>query len=73
MRRFQARDGALWDVTVGRESWGKLLLLFAPRAGGGVRQSVLPHQTVLAAERALAGMSGEELREHLDRALPWSG
>lgn len=33
MRSFSDADGTLWDVVVGRESYGIVVALFFPRAG----------------------------------------
>jgi hypothetical protein len=71
MRRLTDASGAEWDVTIGRESWGTLVLLFVPRAGGGARQAVMKAETQLAAERRLQEMSEEELQERLATATPW--
>jgi len=71
MRRLTDASGAEWDVTIGRESWGTLVLLFVPRTGGGPRQSVMKAETQLAAEQRLQEMSEGELRERLEAATPW--
>ena len=73
MRRLTDASGAEWDVTVGRESWGTLVLLFVPRAGGAPRQSVMKAETQLAAEQRLHEMSESELVERLEASAPWGG
>ena len=75
MRRFQARYSGAgeqpWEVVVGRESWGTLVLLFTPLAGGDVRKSVLAAETPLAAETELGAMTDDQLRVSLDSSSPW--
>jgi hypothetical protein len=56
---------------VGRESWGTLVLLFTPLAGGDVRKSVLAAETPLAAETELGAMTDDQLRVRLDSSSPW--
>ena len=70
MRTFRY-DGEMWDVALGRESWGTLVLLFAPARGGDVRKSVLTAETSLAAETELGAMTDDELRGRLASASPW--
>jgi hypothetical protein len=42
MRRFPGPDGRVWEVVVGRESWGVFVALFIPVEGGQpVRQTTL--------------------------------
>lgn len=62
MRDFLDPAGRRWDVTVGKESWGTLVLLFAAREGGEVRRSVLREETARDAGLALAAMTDEELQ-----------
>ena len=71
MRGFHDSAGAAWDVTTGKESWGTQVLLFAPRAGGAPRKTVLAVETAFEAERMLDAMSDEELRERLAESVPW--
>jgi len=71
MRRLTDASGTEWDVTIGRESWGTLVLLFVPRVGGGPRQSVMAAETQLAAEQRLQEMSETELESRLEDAKPW--
>ena len=72
MRGFEDAGGARWDVTTGKESWGTLVLLFTPRAGGEPRKSVLTVETAYEAERALDGMSDDDLRARLAASVPWA-
>ncbi len=71
MRSFSDEAGHGWDVAVGRGSWGAVVLLFAPRAEGGVRVAPLASETVRDAERELAEMSEQGLREQLAASRPW--
>lgn len=72
MRRFQDAAGLTWDVTTGKESWGTLVLLFAPRDGGGPRKLVLAVETSFEAERVLNALSDDELRDRLAESVPWA-
>jgi hypothetical protein len=73
MRSVTDTEGGTWDVTVGRESWGGVMLLFAPKGGGEVRVADLATNEVLEAERQLAQLSDEKLLRLLASARPWSG
>lgn len=70
MRPFVA-DGETWEVVIGRESWGTLVLLFTPARGGDVKKSVLLAETPLAAETELGAMTDDELRARLVASSPW--
>ncbi len=72
MRGFADPEGRYWDATIGKESWGTLLILFVPRDGGVPRKSVLLVETTFDAERELEHMSEEELRRRLAEAQPWT-
>ena len=71
MRRFVGEDGQEWEVMVGKESWGTLVLLFSPPSGGNVRKAVIAAETARAAHAELDAMSDETLRAHLASASPW--
>jgi hypothetical protein len=71
MRDFEDGDGTRWDVTVGKESWGTLTLLFSRRRGREVRTYTLAEETPMAAERLLGELTDAELRERLTEAVPW--
>jgi hypothetical protein len=71
MRRFSAKDGALWDAVIGHESWGTFVVLFAPVAGGETRKITLAEDTALAAETKLDAKSDDELRALLGESGPW--
>ncbi|MDT8342540.1 MAG: hypothetical protein RQ751_13600 [Longimicrobiales bacterium] len=71
MRRFTDRDGAAWEVVVGRESWGLLVALFVPADGSRtVRQAPLSSADHGAAEAELDRMGPEGLQRLLDDAAP---
>lgn len=72
MRRFSDGEGRVWDVVVGRESFGAFLALFIPAAGnpGGNRQSMLAAQSRGAADAELGAMSDGDLSELLQRSEP---
>lgn len=73
MRTIADSQGRDWDVTVGKESYGTLVLIFALRPGGDIRRAELQALNALEAERELGAMSDAELREELGRAAPWGG
>ena len=73
MRDFEDEGGTRWDVTVGKESWGTLTLLFSRRRGREVRTLTLSEETPMAAERLLGELTEAELRERLAEAVPWGG
>jgi hypothetical protein len=67
MRRFRDRDGVLWDVILGRESWGATVALFAPVAGPApVRQAPLASSAYDGAMQELDGLDDAELQALLD-------
>jgi len=70
MRRFRDRTGMLWDVVLGRESWGASVALFVPDGEGRVRQSALKSVAYDAAIRELDTMDEIELQTLLDRSTP---
>jgi hypothetical protein len=70
MRRFVDRDGARWDVVLGRESWGSLLALFVPAAEGAVRQAPLKASAYDAATQELNELDDAALQALLDRSMP---
>lgn len=71
IRELIDAEGRRWDVTVGRESYGILVLLFAPSCGEGVRKAMLASSTRLEALQELAELSDEELVERLRQSQPW--
>jgi hypothetical protein len=73
MRDFLDALGSRWDVTVGRESYGTFVLLFARRDAPEVRRLVLAPETVADAERELEALTDEEMQARLAQAEPWGG
>lgn len=71
MREFVDVEGRIWDAVVGKESWGTLVIVFSPRDGGAARKSILRAETSFDAERELAAMTEEELRDRLAVAQLW--
>ena len=71
MRRIIDDEGGIWDVMLGKESWGTLVLLFSPIGGGQVRKSVLQSETSLAASSELDAMDDVQLRARLRESSPW--
>jgi hypothetical protein len=72
VRSFIDEAGRTWEVAVGKESWGTLVLLFSPRAGGDARTSVLAAETAFAANAEVDALTDEELRERLRDSRPWN-
>ncbi len=71
MRSFEDAEGNIWDASLGRESWGTLVLLFARRQGDEVRKTILVSETALEAQAELDNLTEVELRERLARSQPW--
>ncbi len=62
MRVYKDNDGKSWDVVVGRESWGTIVLLFVPREGSEPpRQNLMNVRSPEEGTRELMGMSEEVL------------
>jgi hypothetical protein len=71
VRGFTDEAGRAWDVALGKESWGTLVLLFSPRGGGDARTSILAAETAFAANAELDALTDDELRERLRDSRPW--
>lgn len=71
VRGFSDAEGRRWQVVLGKESWGTLVLLFSPAAGGDTRTSVLHAETMFAATAELDELTDDELRERLRDSRPW--
>ncbi len=71
MRSFRDADGRGWDATVGRQSWGGLMLLFSLQRGAEVRTRLLAAETMLEAQQTLAALTEPELQQHLNESDPW--
>lgn len=70
MRDFADDQGRQWQAVRGSESYGVMVILFAPRDGGQVLKDFLDADTPLAADRELEGMDEGELRRRLVEAAP---
>lgn len=69
MRRFEDPAGSLWDVVVGRASWGAFHALFVPVGRDEpVRQTALRASSQEAAYDELAALDQRALAELLDRS-----
>lgn len=69
VRRFEGSDGRVWDVVVGRESWGALVALFVPVAGDvPIRQTMLSAASHEDAAAELEALTGDALEALLDRS-----
>lgn len=72
MRSFLDDDGNPWQVTLGKESWGTLVLLFTPDSGGAARTSVLASETMFDASAELDALDDDALRDRLRESRPWN-
>lgn len=72
MRSFLDAAGARWHVTLGKESWGTLVLLFTPTDGGDARTSILAAETMFDATAELDALDDDDLRERLRDSRPWT-
>jgi len=71
MRSFLDSRGRLWDAVVGRESWGRVVMIFVPADGAGeVLEAPLAASGYEEAERDLDAMDPLALDELLARAAP---
>lgn len=72
MRSFLDDAGNAWQVTLGKESWGTLVLLFTPKPGGEARTSILNAETMFDANAELDALDDAALRERLRDSRPWT-
>ena len=72
MRSFLDASGAAWQVTLGKESWGTLVLLFTPVTGGDARTSILAAETMFDATAELDALDDDDLRARLRDSRPWT-
>jgi len=70
MRKFTDHGGVAWEAVLGRESWGGLVLLFVPPAGGPLRQAFFPADSYDIAVVELDSMPEAQLRQLLDESQP---
>lgn len=72
MRSFFDDAGRRWEVVLGKESWGTLVLIFTPTAGGDARTTVLSAETSFDANAELDALTDDELRDRLRASRPWT-
>lgn len=72
MRRFTDAGGKAWQVTVGKQSYGAMVLLFIPEGDGQVLQAELNVANNFEAERALDRFGEGDLQRRLAEAVPRS-
>jgi hypothetical protein len=71
VRSFLDDIGRRWEVTLGKESWGTLVLVFTPVSGGDARTSILAADTMFDASAELDALDDDALRERLRDSRPW--
>ncbi len=71
MRSFLDDAGNSWQVTLGKESWGTLVLLFTPASGGDARTSILSSETMFDASAEFDALDDDALRARLRDSHPW--
>jgi hypothetical protein len=72
MRAFVDELGQRWQVVLGKESWGTLVLLFSPDAGGDTRTSILFSETMRDASAELDALTDDDLRARLRESRAWT-
>ena len=72
MRSFIDADGVPWQVTIGKESWGTLVLVFSPTRAGDVRTSIMQAETMFDAIVELDALTDDDLRARLSDSRPWT-
>jgi hypothetical protein len=72
VRSFFDDAGRRWEVVLGKESWGTLVLIFTPTAGGDARTTVLSAETSFDANAELDALTDNELRDRLRGSRPWT-
>ncbi len=72
MRSFTDALGNRWQVTIGKESWGTLVLLFSPATTGDARTSILQAETLFDASLELDALTDDDLRGRLTDSRPWT-
>lgn len=72
MRALVDDHGQRWQVVLGKESWGTLVLLFSPDAGGDARTSILSSETMRDASAELDAMTDDDLRARLRDSRAWT-
>jgi hypothetical protein len=71
MRTFSDAIAARWQVTVGKESWGTLVLLFTPVDTNGARTAIMSAETMFQASLELDALTDDALRARLADSRPW--
>jgi hypothetical protein len=72
VRSFFDDAGRRWEVVLGKESWGTLVLIFTPTTGGDARTTVLSAETSFDANAELDALTDDELRDRLRASRPWT-
>lgn len=72
MRTIVDDAGRRWQVVLGKESWGTLVLLYSPADGGDARTSVLAAETMRSANDEMDSMTDDDLLARLRDSRPWT-
>jgi hypothetical protein len=72
MRTIKDAEGRIWDIAVGKESYGVRVLIFSVRGARDIRKHAMAASSTLAAADELESLSDAELRARLGNAEPWS-
>jgi hypothetical protein len=72
VRTLTDKQGHLWDVAIGKKSYGTFLLIFSQRDGRGIRQTQLSCSTQLDATDKLLKLTIDDLRTILAASESWS-
>lgn len=69
MRSILDQAGVTWDVAVGKESYGNMVLLFSRRDHEEIRRAEIGANSRLEAERMLSAFDLDSLRAKLAAAI----
>ena len=71
MRTFTDKQGHLWDVAIGKESYGTFLLIFSQRDHREIRKMQLSCSTPLDAADELTSLTLDDLLTNLAASESW--
>ncbi|MDX1528308.1 MAG: hypothetical protein R3337_06740 [Gammaproteobacteria bacterium] len=65
MRSIEDQTGVVWDVAVGKESYGSMVLLFFRRDDDEIRRISIDANSRLEAEAMMRALDADDLRSRL--------